>query len=1079
MIGLSPKRRAPAVLVAAVVATSVLLSCRERTTTPTTKPTRATTQGATTRRSSPQAQLAVGKAERAQIAKAVAEAFDQAIREHARAAKQLAALKPGVPVPYKHSGGFKAWGRPNLGTPWLNRSPAMEDLMAKCLAAREKGLASRTRAYVEAAGKYLTHKDATYRTVACEFLVWFPQYAVESDLTPAVGALLTDQAAPFEGVLYDEGQLIGSSWITRIDGGVRVSDLARRALARMTTFHFDNLEAFRSWWPRNKEYRRRLWYWSLRWRHVHPGHEQVAVHEKAALADLDDFRPGEALRMLLLARNDRAKLADCGLPPAAGMPQSKQQCPVRERSTYHPEFSPETLADFIRKHDLKGVLIRIVRQDPPWVEARGRGAKYSLLYTVMPVLPLALDKSDAALVAAEVKDPRGVLARDHDILAGLVKVAVRLDPKRAEGILVAQLKREPHQSLIAEELVRRTGLKHWDMIQAACPDRTDKYDVIRALAELRTPQGAAALGQWLAAEDWTPELNDYGYETGIDSELLLDKFVKAAAVLNGGKGVIAQDLLKRSRWRWGKHEKAVGPERMRAANKPVPAARAEVVARLKRFFARAAAQPAATRRSSPQAQPGDRPIGHLPYAWTAHEIPKDREVLAAADTLAGLVAKVRPDATWESIKFLWAEKDEAGKLRFRLNEACIHKPRDKAPRWVLLGRTKARPSGGYVASGGYVRSVAPLNKQIPVHDTGPGDYAVVVATDAKGGRLYQVGWESEMGGAGGSYSSRQFYVLHDKQGTWRIVGRLPDRPDGSWPEDRGYHFIFPSYQVHKVQWTGNDKSPVRLHVRQEALHFEGARFSEDEVYLLTLPSARIYRDGVFEGKLPAEVKWGGSRHLSARKDDTAEKIVNRLAIWTKDADDPRKFVSSRRAWRGAVSKMNPETIRPGKKIPAGTRINLPTAKQIAAAIRTESAKGMRGPDAARALLSALRDLHPGIRGYAARMLGKIGAQGELAAPSLAVCLKDEWANVRMEAAFALGKIGVAAQAAVPALEEALKGEKEARVRRAISEALKKIRAQRIGAGRFEPAPTRGQPGSSPSSSSSSSYSSSSSSNEKE
>lgn len=47
MIGLSSKRRPPAVLVAAaVVITSVLMGCRERTTTATTKPTRATTQPA-------------------------------------------------------------------------------------------------------------------------------------------------------------------------------------------------------------------------------------------------------------------------------------------------------------------------------------------------------------------------------------------------------------------------------------------------------------------------------------------------------------------------------------------------------------------------------------------------------------------------------------------------------------------------------------------------------------------------------------------------------------------------------------------------------------------------------------------------------------------------------------------------------------------------------------------------------------------------------------------------------------------------------------------------------------------------
>ena len=59
MMGLSSKRRPPAVLVvAAIVATSVLVGCREKTKPPAKKPTRATTQPAATQRSSSQTQPA-------------------------------------------------------------------------------------------------------------------------------------------------------------------------------------------------------------------------------------------------------------------------------------------------------------------------------------------------------------------------------------------------------------------------------------------------------------------------------------------------------------------------------------------------------------------------------------------------------------------------------------------------------------------------------------------------------------------------------------------------------------------------------------------------------------------------------------------------------------------------------------------------------------------------------------------------------------------------------------------------------------------------------------------------------------
>jgi len=517
----------------------------------------------------------------------VARVFDRAVREHTQAVGELAALKPGVEVFYKRSMDFKSWGLGPYysgGRPTLNRSAAMEDLTAKCLAAREKGLATRVRACVEAAGKYLAHKDAAYRTVACEFLAWFPQYAVESDLTPAVGALLGDQTAAFEGASFNQGQRDTSITITRIAGGVRVSDVARRALARMTTFRFAGPEVFRPWWGRNKEYRRRLWYWSLRWRHMMPG------RERAALADLDGFRPAEALRLLLLAGNDGAKLADCGLPPAAGR-RGTQSWPVREQFSNCAQFSPETTAGFVRKHKLKGVLIRILHQNPPWPEARGAGAMRDLLYTVVPILPLALDKSDVDLVVAETmaKDPRGAPARNGEILVDLVKAAIRLDPKRAEGILVDQLKREPRWSPIAAELVRWTGLKHWDMIQAACPEGGSRQNVIGVLAELRTPQAAAALAQWLAEEDWTPKLNEYGHETDSGRDSLFEAFIKAAAVLNGGKDVIAQGHLERTRWKWSK---GLTLDQILAANKPVPAARAEAIVQLEKFFARAAEQPA-------------------------------------------------------------------------------------------------------------------------------------------------------------------------------------------------------------------------------------------------------------------------------------------------------------------------------------------------------------------------------------------------------------------------------------------------------------------------------------------------------
>jgi len=463
----------------------------------------------------------------------------------------------------------------------------MEALDEKCRSLSGPSSGGRLSAYVQMAGSYLAHENAAYRTVACEFLARFPQEAVEADLTPAVGNLGEDNASAFKGVNFHTGQQDISATLAGSDGSVTVADVAALALGRMTQFRFADCAAFRAWWRQNNDYRKRLWYWSLRWRDVRANHDQ------AAIPDLAHFQPMEALRLMLLVDNDAAKVADAGLHEAS-MLSSGEPSAVQQVEPNYPAFAAKTMADFVRAHSFKEVLLRIIQQDVPWPEARSERSVIGLWIKILPILPQVLEKSDAEVIEKVLVDARGPMALTSGpwckgIHAEFSRVAIALDPLKAEEILISQLKREPRQPVLAAQLIMATGLKHWDLVQAACPGRPSKSPVIKALARLHTPDAASALAQWFNAEDWTPNPNDikkYGYEVDSSRGFLLRDFVKAAAALNGGNPVISRSLLDRARWKTGKWTTEEQKRNAREANKAVLAARAEVVAQLKHFFAK-------------------------------------------------------------------------------------------------------------------------------------------------------------------------------------------------------------------------------------------------------------------------------------------------------------------------------------------------------------------------------------------------------------------------------------------------------------------------------------------------------------
>jgi HEAT repeat protein len=90
-----------------------------------------------------------------------------------------------------------------------------------------------------------------------------------------------------------------------------------------------------------------------------------------------------------------------------------------------------------------------------------------------------------------------------------------------------------------------------------------------------------------------------------------------------------------------------------------------------------------------------------------------------------------------------------------------------------------------------------------------------------------------------------------------------------------------------------------------------------------------------------------------------------------------------------------------------------------------------------ALVAALGDSDPDVRGWAAQAVGGIGTNAADAVPALTELLKNDDEGSRNSACIALGKIGPVAKAALPALRVAL-SDKSQDVRRFAAAAIQRI-----------------------------------------
>ena len=229
--------------------------------------------------------------------------------------------------------------------------------------------------------------------------------------------------------------------------------------------------------------------------------------------------PDEALKTLLLAANPGAVAAQAGANYTGNYdpnPHRKIRGRSRMARDQWADHRAGRVARFVREQGLKPRLLEILRQDQPWPEVVAESSKLDLLHRVIEVLKILATPADAAALGQA---------------------------------LLLRFRRDSTNPVLAAELIRTTGLKHWDLIAPAVRDIRVRSGILTPLGQLRTPQAARVLGGLLASEDFTPNLNRWGYETDPARQDLFAGYVQAAALLNGNRPVISEDLFNRARWR--------------------------------------------------------------------------------------------------------------------------------------------------------------------------------------------------------------------------------------------------------------------------------------------------------------------------------------------------------------------------------------------------------------------------------------------------------------------------------------------------------------------------------------------------
>ena len=273
--------------------------------------------------------------------------------------------------------------------------------------------------------------------------------------------------------------------------------------------------------------------------------------------------------------------------------------------------TPEAVAKLVREHSLTPRLLEVLRQERPWPEVKtDETTQVNLSSEVLDVLKIVATKADFPVIQSALEHPTPILKSRSDLLGRLIAILAALDPQRSTDVFLAELRRDPKQAVLAAQIIRTTGLEHWDAIAPFIQDRGVRQYVLEPIGQVRTNRAAAILGELLARE------NLVSVGRGSNEQDLFGFYVNAANALNDDHPLIGQELWRRA---YGLVTKTMTFEQGEQMRREMPAARAEAIEQLKKFFA--------ARRSRARASAGagargtSRPSRAAESRWTVDRGP--------------------------------------------------------------------------------------------------------------------------------------------------------------------------------------------------------------------------------------------------------------------------------------------------------------------------------------------------------------------------------------------------------------------------------------------------------------------------
>jgi hypothetical protein len=286
-----------------------------------------------------------------------------------------------------------------------------------------------------------------------------------------------------------------------------------------------------------------------------------------------------------------------------------------------------------------------------------------------------------------------------------------------------------------------------------------------------------------------------------------------------------------------------------------------------------------------------------------------------ADSFEELAAKLKPTCTWNGRDMLWVERDDRGRLSFTLDRAYEHHDKAGEKKWILIDFKRRRgPPGQF--GGAYLRRKFALGDSIPVHDTGPGDYAVVESRGPDGEVLYRLGWEALVsGGSNNLIQNTTIFLLNDQQGRWKVVG--VGMPTGTGHV--GYPVCFGIDASYRVRWTRGKTSPVQIDI---TVHDGLTEVGEEPMGALDL---LVHRDGTLATEPELGIRYAPGEYIVPERGDTLGRIAERLAWWRPfmrpEADYRRRAAE---VWLGLLREGDPGL--PDGVLPRNLRIQVPDEK---------------------------------------------------------------------------------------------------------------------------------------------------------